>query len=61
MMNQQNNASMIQQFINFRNNFTGNPKAEVMKLVNQGKINQEQLNQLQRKANEFQALMNSFK
>ena len=61
MMNPQNNMSMIQQFIQFRNNFTGNPKAEVMKLVQQGKIDQNQLNQLQNMAHQFQAMMNSIK
>lgn len=59
MMNPQNN--MIQQFIQFRNNFTGNPKAEVMKLINQGKINQEQLNQLQNMAKQFESLLNSIR
>lgn len=59
MMNPQNN--MIQQFIQFRNNFTGNPKAEVMKLVKDGKITQEQLNNIQNMAKEFQALMNSIR
>lgn len=61
MMNPQNSMSMIQQFIKFRDNFTGNPQAEVMKLVNQGKINQDQLNQLQNMAKQFQAIMNSIK
>ena len=59
MTNPQNN--MIQQFIQFRNNFTGNPKAEVMKLINQGKINQEQLNQLQNMAKQFESLLNSIR
>lgn len=61
MMNPQNNKNMIQSFINFRNNFTGNPKAEVMKLVKDGKITQEQLNNIQNMAKEFQALMNSIR
>lgn len=61
MMNQQNNMNMIQSFIDFRNNFTGNPKAEVMRLVKTGKINQEQLNQLQNEANRFYRLLNGMK
>lgn len=60
MMNPQNN-NMIQSFIDFRNNFTGNPKAEVMKLINQGKISQSQLNQLQNMARQFNAIMNNVK
>lgn len=61
MMNPQNSMQMIQQFIQFRNNFTGNPKAEVMKLINQGKINQNQLNQLQNMAKQFETMMNSMR
>lgn len=62
MMNQQNNnMQMIKQFINFRNNFTGNPKAEVMRLVKEGKINQNQLNELQNMATQFETLINSIK
>ena len=61
MTNPQNNMNMIQSFIEFRNNFTGNPQAELMKLIRQGKINQDQLNQLQNMGKQFVALMNSMK
>ena len=57
----QNPIQMIQMFNQFSNNFSGDPKAEVEKLVAQGKISQAQLNQLQSMAFQFQKMMNSFK
>lgn len=61
MFQMMNKNNMIQQFINFRNNFMGNPQAEVMKLVSQGKITQEQLNQLQTMAKEFNNILHQCK
>ena len=61
MTNPQNNMNMIQSFIEFRNNFTGNPQAELMKLIRQGKLNQDQLNQLQNMAKQFELLINGMK
>ena len=48
---------MIQQFNQFRQNFKGNPEEEVRKLLASGRISQSQLDQLQKMANEFQALL----
>lgn len=56
-----NPMQMIQQFNEFRRSFTGDPRAEVEKLVAQGKISQPQLNQLQAMANEFQKFLSSMK
>lgn len=52
---------MIQAFNQFRQSFTGNPEEEVRKLVASGKMNQQQLNQLQNMATQFQNMMNSFR
>ena len=49
--------NMIQRFRQFKNSFQGDPKAEVEKLVQSGKISQQQLNQLQQMAGQFQQLM----
>ena len=49
--------NMMQQFRQFRQTFQGNPKAEVEKLVQSGKISQQQLNQLQQAAGQFMQLM----
>lgn len=49
--------NMIQRFRQFQNSFQGDPKAEVEKLVQSGKISQQQLNQLQQMAGQVQQLM----
>ena len=49
--------NMIQQFRQFQQSFKGDPKAEVEKLVQSGKIAQQQLNQLQQVASQFQQLL----
>ena len=48
---------MMQQFQQFRNNFQGNPKQEVERLLQSGKMSQQQLNQLQAMAQQFQTFM----
>lgn len=52
-----NFAQMVQQFNQFKANFKGDPKAEVEKLLQSGKLSQAQLNQLQQMAKKFQSLM----
>lgn len=52
-----NFAQMVQQFNQFKANFKGDPKAEVEKLMQSGKLSQAQLNQLQQMAKQFQSLM----
>lgn len=53
-----NPMQMIAQFNNFRRSYQGDPKAEVEKLVAEGKISQQQLNQLQQMATQFQQMLN---
>ena len=48
---------MMQQFQQFKASFQGDPKAEVQKLLQSGKMSQEQLNQLQAMAQQFQQLL----
>lgn len=48
---------MMQQFQQFRNNFQGDPKQEVQKLLQSGKMSQQQLNQLQAMAQQFQSFL----
>ena len=60
-MNNQNPMQMIQAFNQFQQNFQGDPRAEVQKLLASGQINQQQLNQLQSMAAQFQQLLNSVK
>ena len=48
---------MMQQFQQFRANFKGDPKQEVQKLLQSGKMSQQQLNQLQAMAQQFQGFL----
>lgn len=48
---------MMQQFQQFRQNFQGDPKQEVQKLLQSGRMSQQQLNQLQAMAQQFQGLI----
>ena len=52
-----NFAQMLQQFYQFRSSFQGDPKQEVMRLVQSGRMSQQQLNQLQAMATQFQSLI----
>ena len=52
---------MIQQFMQFKQNFKGDPKAEVQKMLQSGKISQQQLNQIQQMAGQFQNLLKNMK
>lgn len=53
-----NMQQMIQQFNQFRQTFTGDPKQKVMEMLQNGSITQEQLNQAQQMARQFQQMMN---
>lgn len=48
---------MMQQFQQFRANFQGDPKQEVQKLLQSGRMSQQQLNQLQAMAQQFQGFL----
>lgn len=52
---------MIQQFVQFKQNFKGDPKAEVQKMLQSGQISQQQLNQVQQMAGQFQNLLKNMK
>ena len=52
---------MIQQFMQFKQNFKGDPKAEVEKMLQSGRISQQQLNQVQQMAGKFQHMLKGMK
>ena len=52
---------MMQQFMQFKQNFKGDPKAEVQKMLQSGKISQQQINQVQQMAGQFQNLLKNMK
>lgn len=47
---------LLQQFKQFKASFRGDPKAEVEKMLQSGRISQDQLNKIQSMANQFQGL-----
>lgn len=51
---------IVEEFINFTNNFKGDPKEEVQKLLQSGRMSQQQLNELQGMAGQFQNLLSQF-
>lgn len=53
------NPQMIAQFMQFRNNFTGNPQAMIQQMMNGGQINQQQYNQAVQMAQQFKSMFNS--
>nr|DAI17123.1 MAG TPA: hypothetical protein [Caudoviricetes sp.] len=50
-------GQMMRQYQQFKANFQGDPKAEVQKLLQSGKMSQNQLNWLQTMANQFQQFL----
>lgn len=48
---------MMQQFQQFRQTFQGDPKAEVQRLLQSGKISQQQLDQVQQMARQFEQFL----
>lgn len=52
---------MMQQFMQFKQNFKGDPRAEVEKMLQSGKISQQQLNQVQQMAGQFQHMLKGMK
>ena len=48
---------MMQQFQQFKADFQGDPQQEVQKLLQSGKITQQQLDQIQQMAKQFQAML----
>lgn len=54
----QNMMQILQAFNQFKSNFTGDAKQEVMRLISSGQMSQQQLNQFQQMANQFQQVFN---
>ena len=53
---QQMQDPILQRFNQFKQNFTGDPKAQVQQLLNSGRISQEQYNMAVQKANQMARL-----
>jgi hypothetical protein len=48
---------MLQQLMQFRNSFKGDPRAQVQQLLNSGKVSQNQYDQAVQMANQIQKMM----
>lgn len=57
-MNNNPMTNIITQINQFKNNFKGNPRAEVEKLLNSGQMSQEQFNQLAQMAQQIFPMIN---
>lgn len=49
--------NMVAQFQQFKETFQGDPRQEIEKLLQSGRMSQQQLNQLQEMAKQFQQLI----
>ena len=58
--NMQGNNPMIQQFLQFKKNFNGNPQQIIQNMLNSGKITQAQVNQYAQKANQLYEQLKPF-
>lgn len=56
-----NAANIIQQFMQFKNSFKGNPQEQIQQMLNSGKISQAQYNNAVKQAQQFQNMLNGMK
>lgn len=60
-MGGQNGGNMFQQFQQFMQQMKGkNPQEEINKLLRSGKVSQQQLNEVQQKAQQMQGMFKGF-
>ena len=52
-----NMANLLSQFNQFRSTFSGNPEQQVKKLLQSGRMSQEQFNQFAQTANQLRQLL----
>lgn len=49
--------NLVQQFMQFKQNFNGDPKQQIQNLLNSGKVTQEQYNRAVQMAQQLQRMM----
>lgn len=52
------NNMMMQQFMQFKQNFRGNAQQQIQQMLNSGKISQEQYNQTVQRAQQMRGMFN---
>lgn len=55
---QTSNYPLLQQFLNFKKGFSGDPKQTVQYLLNSGRMSQDQFNKLAGQATQIQKMLN---
>ena len=58
MMPQMPQNNVIQRFMQFKQQFKGNPQEQVQQLLNSGRISQAQYDQAVQMANQFRSMLN---
>ena len=53
------NPQMIQRFMQFRQNFNGDPRMQIQQMLNSGQITQSQYNQAVQMAQQLQSMLTS--
>lgn len=51
------NPNMIQQFLQFQQTFTGDPKAQIQQMLNSGRVTQAQYDQAVQMARQLQQML----
>lgn len=57
MNNLGNMQNILQQFKQFKQNYTGNPQQQIQQMLNNGKISQERYNQAVQMANQLRNIL----
>ena len=51
------NPNVIQQFMNFKNNFRGDPRQQIQQMLNSGQISQQQYDQAVQMAQQLRQML----
>lgn len=57
MQGRQGGNNFLQQFMNFKKNFSGNAQEQVQQLLDSGRVSQEQYNQAVKTARQLQGML----
>ena len=59
-LNPMRSNPMVEQILNFKRNFRGDPQQMVQQMLNSGRLSQAQFNQYAQQANEIYRMMGKF-
>ena len=61
LQQQRSQFDVVNRFMEFRRNFSGDPREQVQSLLNSGRVSQQQYNQAVQMAQQLQGMMQGFK